>query len=132
MNKLCTPARKLPVKMQSLVHTVEFRQSNRSGDFIAGIDESESRSRFINRGLLLHTLFSAIGTLNDIDDAIDRLVFDGIIGEQTEEQKIRQLTRTAFQNPQAQKWYDGSWRLFNECDIVWQEGARHKIAAPTV
>lgn len=130
VNKLCTPARKLPVKMQSLVYTVEFRQSNRSADFIAGIDESESRSRFINRGLLLHTLFSAIGTPNDIDDAIDRLVFDGIIGEQTEEQEIRQLTRTAFQNPQAQKWYDGSWRLFNECDIVWQEGGETQNRRP--
>ena len=79
-------------------HDIEFRQSNRSADFIAGVDEAESGRRFINRGRLLHTLFSAIETEADIDDAVNRLVFEGIIGRAETEEEIRELTRKALHN----------------------------------
>ena len=59
LNKLAQKPVKLPVHMESMRHDIEFRQSNRSADFIAGVDEAESNRRFINRGRLLHTLFSA-------------------------------------------------------------------------
>lgn len=93
LNKLAQKPVKLPVHMESMRHDIEFRQSNRSADFIAGVDEAESSRRFINRGRLLHTLFSAIETEADIDDAISRLVFDGIIGRTETEEEIRELTR---------------------------------------
>ena len=48
--------------MESMRHDIEFRQSNRSADFIQGIEEEDSDDRFINRGRMLHTLFSAIET----------------------------------------------------------------------
>ena len=121
LNKLAQKPVKLPVHMESMRHDIEFRQSNRSADFIAGVDEAESSRRFINRGRLLHTLFSAIETEADIDDAISRLVFEGIIGRTETEEEIRELTRKAFSQPQIKDWYSGAWRLFNECDIIWQE-----------
>ena len=62
VNRLSQKPVKLPVHMESMLHDIEFRQSNRSADFIAGVDEAESSQRFINRGRLLHTLFSAIET----------------------------------------------------------------------
>lgn len=120
-NLLARKPTKLPVSMESMRHDVEFRQSNRSADFIAGVSEEESARRFINRGRLLHTLFSAIGTEEDIDPAIDRLLFEGIIGDRETEKEIRNLTRRAFSLPQVQEWYSGSWRLFTECDIIWME-----------
>ena len=94
-------------------HEIEFRQSNRSADFIQGVDEDESDNRFINRGRLLHTLFSAIETEKDIDNAIDQLIFEGIIGKPETEDEIRELTRHAFSIPQVQDWYSGDWQLFN-------------------
>ena len=120
-NRLAQKPDKLPVHMESMRHDIEFRQSNRSADFIQGVDEEESDNRFINRGRLLHTLFSAIETEEDIDNAIDQLVFEGIIGKPETEEKIRELTHHAFSLPQVQDWYSGSWHLFNECDIIWQE-----------
>ncbi len=63
--------------MESMRHEIEFRQSNRSADFIQGIEEEESDDRFIHRGRMLHTLFSAIETAEDIDPAIERLIFEG-------------------------------------------------------
>ena len=111
-------------------HDIEFRQSNRSADFIQGVDEEESDSRFINRGRLLHTLFSAIETEEDIDDAIAQLVFEGIIGKPETEREIRELTHRAFSLPEVQDWYSGSWQLFNECDIIWQENGELHTRRP--
>ena len=130
VNKLAQKPAKLPVHMESMLHDIEFRQSNRSADFIAGVDESESSQRFINRGRLLHTLFSAIGTEADIDDAISRLVFEGIIGRTETEEEIRRLTTRAFSLPQVKDWYSGEWTLFNECDIIWQENGELRTRRP--
>lgn len=121
---------KLPVHMESMLHDIEFRQSNRSADFIAGVDEAESSQRFINRGRLLHTLFSAIETEEDIDDAISQLVFEGIIGRTETEKETRELTERAFSSPQVKDWYSGNWQLFNECDIIWQENGELRTRRP--
>ena len=129
-NRLAQKATKRPVAMESLKHEIEFRQSNRSADFIAGVDEEESEQRFINRGRLLHTLFSAIRTEADIEDAISRLVFEGVIGQQETEDEIRELTKQAFELPQVKEWYDGTWRLFNECDIIWKENGELRTRRP--
>lgn len=130
INKLAQTPVKLPVHMESMRHDIEFRQSNRSADFIAGVDEAESWQRFINRGRLLHTLFSAIETEADIDDAINRLVFEGVIGRRETEEEVRELTRRAFSIPQVKDWYSGSWQLFNECDIIWQENGELHTRRP--
>ncbi|WP_373829149.1 3'-5' exonuclease, partial [Bacteroides heparinolyticus] len=130
INKFSQKAVKLPIHMESMLHDIEFRQSNRSADFIAGIDEAESDRRFINRGRLLHTLFSAIETEKDIDNAISRLVFEGIIGQTETEKEIRALTARAFSLPQIKDWYSGTWQLFNECDIIWQENGILRTRRP--
>ena len=116
--------------MESMLHDIEFRQSNRSADFIAGVDEAESSQRFINRGRLLHTLFSAIETEKDIDNAISQLVFEGVIGRSETEEEIRTLTQRAFSLPQVKDWYSGTWQLFNECDIIWQENGELRTRRP--
>ncbi len=120
-NKLTRKPDKLPISMESMRHEIEFRQSNRSADFIKGVDEEESEDRFINRGRLLHTLFSAIETEKDVDAAIERLVFEGVIGSCKVEEEIREVTHKAFSMPEIQDWYSGRWQLFNECSIIYKE-----------
>lgn len=129
-NKLTQKQQKLPISMESMRHDIEFRQSNRSADFIQGIDEEESDDRFINEGRLLHTLFSVIETEADIDPAIDRLVFEGIIGSQEKADKIRSLTYKAFALPQVKHWYSGEWQLFNECAIIYRENGLLQTRRP--
>lgn len=126
LNRFACQPEELPLCMTSNRPAIEFRQSNRSADFIAGINETESWQRFINRGNLLHTLFSQIETEADIDNAISHLLFEGIINSEQQEE-ISRMTRTAFQDPQVKEWYNGTWQLFNECDIIWMEkGELHK------
>jgi ATP-dependent exoDNAse (exonuclease V) beta subunit len=108
-----------PIEMYSIHPNMEFRESNRSADFIAGIDEAESSRRFINRGSILHQLFSTIRTKADIEPSIQSLMAEGIIGGIISEEEIRQEVKQAFSLPEVQPWYDGSWQLFNECEIIW-------------
>jgi ATP-dependent exoDNAse (exonuclease V) beta subunit len=128
-NKLTMQPAACPVSMVSLRHNVEFRQSNRSADFIKGVSEEESAMRFINRGQLLHTLFSAIATPADVDGAISRLVFEGVIGAD-EVDEISSLTHEAISMPQVQDWYSGRWRLFNENTILYREDGTMQTRRP--
>jgi ATP-dependent exoDNAse (exonuclease V) beta subunit len=128
-NKLLQQPEKLPVKMEPARHDIRFRQSNRSADFIRGISGEESR-RLIDRGSLLHTLFSAIRTKADIEPAIEQLVFEGIIGDRDTEEEVRAVATTALAHPQVEEWYSGQWRLFNECAIIYNEDGRTQVRRP--
>ena len=118
-NRLAQKPVATTINMTSRHPDVEFRESNRSADFIARIDEAASSRRFMNRGSILHTLFSTIRTLDDIEPAIRQLVSEGVIGGVISEQEIREEARRAFSLPEIQPWYDGSWQLFNEQEIIW-------------
>lgn len=109
----------LNIQMVSRHPDIEFRESNRSSNFIAGIDEAESASRFMNRGSILHTLFASIRTKEDIEPAINSLMAEGVVGGVISEQEIRHEVNRAFSHPDIQPWYDGTWKLFNECEIIW-------------
>lgn len=129
-NKLTRKPTKHPIQMESMLHPIEFRQSNRSADFIAGISEEDSDDRFINRGRLLHTLFSAIETEEDIVPAIDRLIFEGVIGSKKAEEEIRHLTEKAFALSEVRDWYSGNWHLFNECAIIYKANGAFQTRRP--
>lgn len=129
-NRLVRKPDKLPIQMESIRPEIEFRQSNRSADFIRGIEEEDSDDRFINRGRMLHTLFSAIDTADDIDSAIERLIFEGVISTLEKETEIRDLVQKAFSSPEIQDWYSGTWTLFNECAIIYKEKGELQTRRP--
>ena len=129
-NRLTQKATRQLVQMVSTRHDVSFKQSNPSADFIAGVDEATSPYRFIDRGRLLHRVFSAIRTREDVEEAISRLTFEGIIARKETEEEIRNLVDRALRLPQVKEWYDGSWTLFNECDIIWMESGELKNRRP--
>jgi hypothetical protein len=129
INRLVFTSQKLPAKMEALRHRIEFKQSNESATFIAGKSESTSWRRFINRGNLLHYIFAQIATKEDADEAISRLLFDGTIDVEME-QEVRTLVADALSHPQVSSWYDGSWKLLNERDIIWMENGELRNRRP--
>lgn len=129
-NRLLQKPQKLPIVMKSARHDITFRQSNRSADFIRGIDEENSHLRLIDRGNLLHTLFSGIHTQEDIEPAIAKLIFEGIIADKETEEEIRGVAKKAFSHPQVKLWYSGEWRLFNECAIIYKEDGKVQTRRP--
>ena len=118
-NKLLIEPERLPIHLESIETTIEFKQSNRSAEFIRG--EEETEEKYIRQGQLLHNLFSVIRTQADIPSAIARLRFEGIIESATQEEQIRKLTEWALNHPQVKDWYSGSWELYNECAIIYKE-----------
>lgn len=123
-NRLSQPSTPTPVYLKSHIHPVEFRQSNQSAAFITGNDDEHDYRHYIDRGQMLHTLFSAIHTPADRETAIQRMIFDGIIADSAQADEIRTLVERAFSNPDVQAWYDGSWQVLAERDIIWAENGR--------
>ena len=106
-NKLLTVARRLPIHLETLETNIEFKQSNRSAEFIRG--EEETEDKYIRQGQLLHNLFSVIRNHGRVPPAIERLRFEGIIESAQQEEQIRKLTEWALRHPLVKEWYSGRW-----------------------
>lgn len=127
-NRLLVKPEGLPVKLESQETHIEFKQSNRSADFIQG--ETSDTDKYIRQGQLLHTLFSCIRTHEDIDSAIDKLRMEGIIGSNEQEAQIRKLTQWALNHPMVKEWFSGTWELYNECAILYRENGTLQTRRP--
>ena len=127
-NKLMIQPEGLPMHMESLETNIEFKQSNRSADFIKG--EEDASGKYIRQGQLLHALFSCIHTKADISQALERLRMEGLIESHTHEEQIRKLTEWALGHPMVKEWFSGKWKLYNECAIIYKENGELKTRRP--
>lgn len=129
-NIFLAASEKEAVKMETFAHQFDFRQSNKSADFIDGLEEEESPYRFISRGRLLHELFASIDYIDDIKPAIRKLKFDGLISSTDEERDILALAEHAFSHKDVQEWYQRKWQLFNECSIIYNVDGKLETRRP--
>ena len=120
-NRLLAEAEGVSVTVESLEAEIEFKQSNRSADFIRGEEEEDKESRYIRQGQLLHQLFASIGQESDLPQAIERLRFEGVIESEEQEEQLRKLAGWALHHPQVKEWYNGTWKLYNECAIIYTD-----------
>ena len=127
-NKLLVIPDGIPVQMESLETPIEFKQSNRSANFIDG--EEDQSDKYIRQGQLLHTLFSCLKTEKDIPNALERLRIEGIIESNEQEKQIRKLTEWALKHPKVKEWFSGTWNLYNECAIIYQENGELQTRRP--
>lgn len=110
----------IAVTMCSNPLTVNFRQSNLSKRFVAsGTTPTES---YLDRGLLLHELFSRMNTTADAPAAINELTAQGLIVDETLQREITRIINRALEHPQAADWFSGKYELFNECSIIYTPG----------
>ena len=112
----------LPISLHEGGTQVEFRQSNAARMFIADAEgepaTSALRAEYIKRGNLLHKVFSMIATTEDIHHAIQELSVRGLFGSASEAADIEQFVVRKLTSATTAKWFDGSWTLFNECNIL--------------
>jgi len=107
----------IALPFQSFIHKTRFKQSNRSVEFSKGHDTEGFTTSFIDRGKLMHQLFSEIHRIEDIDRAIQNLLNEGLI--QTEESvEYKAFVEKALNNAAVSDWYSNQYRLFNECSIL--------------
>lgn len=129
-------ARKVGVTLTEESVAVEFKQSNRAKDFISDLNETAARealsgsdgtnadkqaqeqASYIDRGKLLHYLFSKICTPDDVPQALKALLQEGLISSPNEAQTLQRLISKRLAHPLAATWFDGSWKLFAECNLL--------------
>ncbi|MDR0231739.1 MAG: UvrD-helicase domain-containing protein [Dysgonamonadaceae bacterium] len=97
-----------------------FKQSNKSREFIANDEAVTKRNEYIQRGNLMHELFSRINTLTDIERAVDQLCFDGLIAPD-EKLYYTELVRNTIEKSGNSDWFSGDYQSYNECTILLKE-----------
>ena len=108
----------ISVSIRTFDSKVNFRQSNRSRDFIEG-DDTDQQRRYIQAGSVLHEIFSTIQTEKDIPEALQRLQFEGILyDEEMTSERITSMLRKRLADPRVASWFSPRWTLFNECTIL--------------
>ena len=127
-NKLMTIPEGISVQLESLETNIDFKQSNRSADFING--EEEQSEQYIRQGQLLHALFSNIHTHKDSPQAMERLRMEGIIESGKQEEQILKLVTWALKHPMVKEWFSGEWNLYNECTILNKEKGQLQTRRP--
>ncbi len=73
------------------------------------------------QGAVMHDILSLIFTTEDIPSAIESSVLSGII-TQTEAADLKQRLTAYLTEPAVSAWYDGSFQVLNETDILFTKG----------
>ena len=117
-NVFLQPSTPLPVHIELSHMKAEFRQSNKSHDFINGDDGQQDLS-YIKAGSVLHEVFSTIRTTADIDAALQQLQNDGVLYDnEVTREKITSMLRKRLEDKRVSNWFSDRWQVFNECSIL--------------
>lgn len=118
-NVFLKPSSPVALEIETFANKTEFRQSNKSRDFIEGTDEEIERNTYIKVGSLLHNVFSTIRTADDIDEALRRLENEGVLYEEgLTAAQVTAMLRKRLADPRVADWFSNRWHLFNECTIL--------------
>jgi ATP-dependent exoDNAse (exonuclease V) beta subunit len=129
-NPFLQESQPISVSIRNYDSKVDFRQSNRSCDFIMG-DDIDQQHRYIQAGSVLHEIFSTIQTEKDIPEALQRLQFEGILyDEEMTAERITTMLRKRLSDPRVASWFSSRWTLFNECTILSVENGEVKEHRP--
>ena len=129
-NPFLQESQPISVSIRNYDSKVDFRQSNRSRDFIMG-DDIDQQHRYIQTGSVLHEIFSTIQTEKDIPEALQRLQFEGILyDEEMTAERITTMLRKRLSDPRVASWFSSRWTLFNECTILSVENGEVKEHRP--
>lgn len=121
----------MSVKFESYNRPLEFRQSNRSADFIRGEEnELDEQELYLRQGRLLHHIFSAIRTANDVEPLMKRMEMDGLFGSRMSMTDVKRIVERALNHPQGAEWFTPEWRLFNEQAIIFRQGEETHLRRP--
>ena len=118
-NVLKQPSKPVTVNVEEYDTKVEFRQSNKSQEFISGEDDSESNG-YLKLGCILHNVFSTIRTSEDVDGVLLELEQDGLLYDETfNKERIVNMLRKRLTHPKVAEWFAKGNQLFNECTILY-------------
>lgn len=111
----------IPVEMAVFGNKTEFRQSNKSREFVETDDETAQQG-YIKTGSILHYVFSTIRTTEDVPEALRQLEQEGVLyDEEITVAKLSSLLTKRFAAPRVKEWFSSKWTLYNECSIIYTD-----------
>lgn len=117
-NDSVTDTKPITIQVKSYDMPAEFRQSNKSRDFIDGENEDEQQG-YIKMGCVLHNLFANIRTTDDIPKAIKQMEYDGVLyNDEVSTEKLREMIEKRLASQHVKEWFSDKWQLYNECTIL--------------
>ncbi|MBQ1676111.1 MAG: hypothetical protein II065_01635, partial [Bacteroidaceae bacterium] len=121
-NPLSPQPSEVGLKMEIFRNPIDFRQSNKSVEFVNDIDEeSAKQDEYIREGSLLHYVMENIETADDVSALLAQMQTEGIIASDKERARMESVIGKVMQNPDVQGWFDGSWTLYKECTILTKD-----------
>lgn len=97
----------------------KYSISRFSEDFFS--PEDESILARINYGKMMHEILSFIKTTTDVRKAINTMVFEGKLTD-GEGKLLESKIKEYFNQEHAKEWFDPSWKVLNETEILSGEG----------
>jgi ATP-dependent helicase/nuclease subunit A len=79
-----------------------------------------------NRGVIIHSVLAYMKSAGDIDSAIEKIYYNGLISVEQKEKVKTQLTNI-FKNPVIRSWFSDEWEIKTENEILLKDG---KILRP--
>jgi ATP-dependent exoDNAse (exonuclease V) beta subunit len=80
-------------------------------------------------GLLKHKIFERLRTPDDIPKAIESLIREGWAAHSDTETLQREVA-LALERPQARTWFDGSWQVYAEAEILLPASGKAPVKRP--
>lgn len=137
VNRMAPHFTEQPIQMCSYDAHVEFRQSQAASKFIrlageefetipqtedeAGQPIDRQQMSYIEKGKLLHFVFSEIETENDVQRVLDTLQEQGLFERPAQRREAERLVQRGLQQNRVKEWFSGRYRLFNECNILTRD-----------
>jgi ATP-dependent exoDNAse (exonuclease V) beta subunit len=87
--------------------------------------EPSERKSILEHGVLMHNLFANIDTINDIDNAVNKMVNDGLI-DHSKVEEIRFEINNILKIEPALNWFSGDWTLRKEATILTPDGNNYR------
>ena len=97
---------------------ITFQQSNELERFLAEGEEEQKQYDYIEEGKLMHLVMSGIESEKDITATLNRLTIEGLIPTEEKYNRIKGLVERAVSKPDVADWFNGSYKLYNECTIL--------------
>ena len=116
-NRLHLPVLTQELTLKNMEERFSFRQSADSYKFLYP-EDTRYDTQAAHHGELLHLIYSSIKEVTDTENVIDTFQKQGLIASDTEKEEILQTINNSWKNPVAVKWFDSSWTLFRECNIL--------------
>lgn len=129
-----------PIRFCSFNRQMDFRQSNEAEQFIhqqgeeaalsllTGEDSAQApflppSPSYIEQGKLLHDVFSHIERASQLDKVLTDYLHRGLLKDRSEMQHLHRILQKALSMPMVKSWFDGTYKIQNECEIVHLDAA---------